>query len=148
MVVGNGSVGISASVTLKLNNILALKDTPFVLCPAVHGYVNVLQSAFVNYIPSPTSLLSNLTGDVVFSLKNNDTSEFTEVSQRIAASTVMGNSQMTMSTFSALTPFDANIVPLKNQPLVVSVTDSNPTGGSEDMTMLMVSFTYALLRVE
>jgi hypothetical protein len=135
---------ITQSLTISRAQILELFSNPFILVPAVSGYINVFQKASFSYRYNTapfTSVNNPLSFKIVPSV-----GDPIIVSNELNAQSILGISQSTTVQFSPANPYDAVMTGNDNAPLVLSIDTANPVGGAAG-SQIQVQFTYSIFKL-
>jgi hypothetical protein len=135
---------ITQTLTISRAQILELFSNPFILVPAVSGYVNVFQKASFSYRYS-TSPFTSVNNPLSFKLIPAIGSPII-ISNQLNAQSILGISQSTSIQFSPANPYDAVMTGNDNAPLVLSIDVENPVGGSSG-SQIQVQFTYSIFKL-
>ena len=137
-------LGISQTLSLAQADILTLNSEPFIVIPGASGFVNVFQSAMVNY-RYKTAIFTNI--DNLLSFKIVPTmGDPVVVSNSLGAENFLGIEQSTTLTFVPANPYTALFDSMDNAPLVFTIGDSDPIGGSVD-SVVSIIITYAIFQL-
>lgn len=137
-------LGISQTIIIPQSEILTLNTAPVVICPAEPGYINVFSRAILVYNYRNT-VFSNVDNVLSFYLVPQVGSPIL-VSNSLNGQNILGLDQTTNSTFISANPYTSRMSLSANAPLVLTIANSNPSGG-DPLSTLAVVITYNIFEL-
>ena len=132
-------LGIFQTIIIPQAEILTLNTAPVVICPAEPGYINVFSRAVLVY-SYRNAVFSNVNNVLSFYLVPGIGSPIL-VSNSLNGQNILGLDQNTTSTYISANPYTPQMSLSDNASLLLTIADSNPTGG-DPLSILSVVITY------